>query len=218
MSSNSLDFKPVSSASVGSQESGDNIVSVSTETLEASSDHSAEALIKHDLFIDPESGSSSNQMADATQRSPSLQLPASSISGLLQGLLEHDMSDLNSLFELELDDSTRSIEFRDAIMALRNEIDQIVDQTSSPDPLVILAPVAVGATLTAGVVTWVLRSGLLLSVTISATPLWRPLDIVPILTHSQDDVDPWYEKETKGNVSSSVRVANDPDNQDSNNG
>nr|MBX2884870.1 tandem-95 repeat protein [Granulosicoccus sp.] len=140
------------------------------------------------LFTTLESTAAIEPTVDAPkQRAPTHSTVSNVIDSLLQQLLEHEITDLDSIFDLDTYEQYTSIELRDAIFILRDQIDQIMDQSSSSSPLVTLAPSVVGASLTAGIVTWALRSGLLISATIAATPLWRPLDPVPILAHSDEN-------------------------------
>ncbi len=110
---------------------------------------------------------------------------------LLAQLLEYELSSLDIDFELVDYTQTVSPEFQQALDSLREVIDQMMDQSDQSSPLSVLAPSVVGASLTAGIVTWILRSGLLLSATLTTSPLWRPLDPVPILIGAAKD-DPWY--------------------------
>ncbi len=162
-------------------------------------------------FVSLTAGIVIEQAEDTDRQRLSTRPVANAISTMLQLLLEHDISSLAADFDLDLSHEYQSIELRDAIFALRDQVDQLVEESSAGKTLVASAPTIVGASLTAGVVTWVLRSGLLVSATITATPLWRPLDPVPILTRWDED-EPWY---GKGNAADAVErpdAANDPDN------
>jgi len=180
----------------------------------ANGDSTSDTVITVPLFASVVSSAANEQASGAVQQPPSSRPDGTIISSLLQQLLEHGLSDLDSSFELLEFEQSYSLELRDAILALRGQIDQMLDQTRESGPLATFAPSVVSASLTAGIVTWVLRSGLLLSATITATPLWRPLDPVPILAQSEDEEEPWYENGTTDQSSHSETAANDPDNQD----
>jgi len=122
---------------------------------------------------------------------------SSATTTLLAQLLEHELSRLEIDFELAGYAQTVSLELQRAIDSLREEIDQIMDKSDQSSPLTALAPSVVGASLTAGIVTWILRSGLLLSATLTSSPLWRPLDPVPILVSAAKD-EPWYADSEEG--------------------
>jgi len=173
------------------------------------------ATIIQELFAPTESAHTNEQnVSTGRQPPPSATVPiARAIENLLQELLDLDMAQLESRFDLEILEQTLSIELRDAILALRGQVDQMSDQADTTTALETFAPSVVGASLTAGIVTWVLRSGLLLSVTITATPLWRPLDPVPILANSDDD-DQWYEKDSANDSDVSSSAANGGENED----
>ena len=70
----------------------------------------------------------------------------------------------------------------EAIETLRSEMDGTEEQERARATLVAAAAAVTGGSLTVGFVTWLLRSGLLLAAAASTTPLWRPLDPVPILS------------------------------------
>ena len=180
----------------------------------ANGNSTSDTVITVPLFASVVSGVANEPASGAVQQPPSSRPDGTIISSLLQQLLEHGLSDLDSSFELLEFEQSYSLELRDAILALRGQIDQMLDQTRESGPLATFAPSVVSASLTAGIVTWVLRSGLLLSATITATPLWRPLDPVPILAQSEDEEEPWYENGTTDQSNHSETAANDPDNQD----
>ena len=128
------------------------------------------------------------------------------------------MSSFNINFDIAGFEQNISPELRDGIVLLRDQIDQLVEETNSTSPLTTLAPSSVGTSLTAGLVTWVLRSGLLLSATITSSPLWRPLDPVPILMQSDDEEDSLFESGNEGESPDDADAQSDPDNQGSHHG
>jgi len=97
------------------------------------------------------------------------------------------------------------------------QIDEMDEKANAPSTLVTAAPAIIGASLTAGAVTWVLRSGLLISAALSATPLWRPMDPVPILMDSEEE-ESWYEQDAKVSGESPINAGNDPDKKGTGNG
>ena len=175
--------------------------------------------VTEELFASAESVNVNVQNASAErQPPPGATAPiARAIDKLLQELLDLEMADLDSRFNLEILEQSLSIELRDAILALRGQVDQMSDQADTSSALETFAPTVVGASLTAGIVTWVLRSGLLLSVTITATPLWRPLDPVPILANSDDD-EQWYERDSANDSDVAPSSANDSENEEAGHG
>ncbi|ASJ73793.1 DUF4347 domain-containing protein [Granulosicoccus antarcticus] len=202
-----------------SQETTDDVALRYGEPVVASASNVSNAYTTKDALSDSEFILVTEQMGGSVQHLPSTtaRLGASTISALLQTVLDHKVSDMDAVFELNQNEQYRSIELIDAIFALRNQIDQMVEKSSNSNPLVTLSPTVVGASLTAGVVTWILRSGLLISTTLTAAPLWRPLDTVAILTRS-DDEEPWFEADVRDESAHHVTAANDPDNQDRKNG
>ncbi|MFK7854330.1 MAG: BspA family leucine-rich repeat surface protein [Granulosicoccus sp.] len=199
-------------ASAYPQEATPNTTTGSSEPAATSEETPSSAVAAGDQFTASVSIPTSGQTSGSAHLQPPTRINGPIISGLLQQLLDHEFTDLNASFELQIFEQSASIELRDAIRALRGQIDQMFDQPSESSPLITFAPSVVGASITAGIVTWVLRSGLLLSATITATPLWRPLDPVPILAQSNDDEDePWYEKGTSDALRNGTTAANDPD-------
>jgi len=130
----------------------------------------------------------------------------------LQQVLNYEVSNLNISFDVVGFEQSISPELREGITILRDQIDQLVEETSSTAPLTTLAPSIVGASLTTGLVTWVLRSGLLLSATLTSSPLWRPLDPVPILMQSGDEEDSLFGSDDESGPDDSGDAQNDPDN------
>jgi len=197
-------------ASAYPQEATSNAATGSSEPVATSEETPASTVATEDLFTATASVAISGQTSGSVHLPPPTRINGPIISSLLQQLLDHEITDLNASFDLQVFEQSASIELRDAIRALRGQIDQMFDQPSESSPLITFAPSVVGASLTAGIVTWVLRSGLLLSATITATPLWRPLDPVPILAQSDED-EPWYEKDTPDELKHGTTAANDPD-------
>ena len=173
------------------------------------------ATVIQELFAASELVHVNEQNVDVERQPPPSAIApiARAIDNLLQELLDLDMAHLDSRYDLAILEQTLSIELRDAILALRGQVDQMSDQADTPSALETFAPSVVGVSLTAGIVTWVLRSGLLLSVTITATPLWRPLDPVPILVNSDDD-DQWYEMDAANDSDVPSSSAEDSENED----
>ena len=68
-----------------------------------------------------------------------------------------------------------------ALELLRSDADVAGEDEEARATLVAAAAAVTGGTLTVGFVTWLLRSGLLLAVAATTTPLWRGFDPVPIL-------------------------------------
>ena len=186
------------------------------EPIAESEETTSQSIATEDLFAVSASYAANNKAADSVHQSPPNRPDAPIVSKLLQQLLEYDITDLATSFELQALEQSPSIELRNAILALRDQIDQMLDRSNEASPLATFAPTVLGASLTAGIVTWVLRSGLLLSATITATPLWRPLDPVPILARSDDD-EPWYESGAQSVPHHRTTVANVSDTQDRHN-
>jgi len=176
---------------------------------------SSNAVVTEELFASSESVYVNGQSDSYEQQPPpSATVPiARAIDNLLQELLDLELADLDSRFELEILEQSLSIELRDAILALRGQVDQMSDQAEQSTVLEAIAPSVVGASLTAGIVTWVLRSGLLISATIAATPLWRPLDPVPILADLDDD-EQWYEEDSANDADHPSSSADDSEHED----
>ena len=185
----------------------------SGEFVAVGEDTSQSTVAIQDPFAAPSSAELNTQAPASAAQPPPTRGIAPSISSLLEQLLEYDLAELDASFDLLAFEQSYSIELRDAILTLRNQIDQMLDQTPSSSIVSTVAPSVVGASLTAGIVTWVLRSGLLISITVTTAPLWRPLDPVPILVPSDDD-EPWYEKGKPVDSIDPTSAANEPDNQD----
>ena len=147
---------------------------------------------------------------DSSQPPTSSQQNVERISGALEQILSFEVSSFNINFDIVGYEQNLSPEFRDGILVLRDQIDQLVEESkTSNSPLTTIAPSIVGASLTAGLVTWVLRSGLLLSATITSSPLWRPLDPVPILMQSGEEEDSLFDNDEDGG---GLDAQNDQDN------
>jgi|GEM_PF-4010547 len=67
---------------------------------------------------------------------------------------------------------------------MRDGVDREKVQEQQRELLLTSGTAVIGAGLSAGFVTWLLRSGLLMATAMSASPLWRPIDPVPILASS----------------------------------
>ncbi|MFK7892508.1 MAG: Ig-like domain-containing protein, partial [Granulosicoccus sp.] len=112
---------------------------------------------------------------------------AQALNSLRLQLLDYDISGLYSFFDFDLDKQGRSEQFKSAIIALRDQVDRMLEQSEKEGTLASIPPMILGATLTLGALSWVLSSGLLISATVTASPLWRPLDPIPILTADDDE-------------------------------
>jgi len=142
-------------------------------------------------FLNTESNNS-DQPLESTQQT------AEKISRALQQVLNFEVSNLNINFDVVGYEQNISPGLREGITIIRDQIDQLVEETSSTSSLTTYAPSIVGASLTTGLVTWVLRSGLLLSATLTSSPLWRPLDPIPILMQSGDEDDSLFDSDEAG--------------------
>ena len=78
-----------------------------------------------------------------------------------------------------------------ALQSLRSDVDSQDEQEAAKLELIVQVGTVATVTLTAGFVTWLLQSGALFASALSTSPLWRPLDPVPILaagaTRHQDE-------------------------------
>ncbi|MEE9321792.1 MAG: cadherin domain-containing protein [Granulosicoccus sp.] len=69
-----------------------------------------------------------------------------------------------------------------ALEGLRNDLEESSSDEERQKKLAVSAATFVSASLTVGFVTWLLQSGSLLATALTTSPLWRPLDPVPVLT------------------------------------
>ena len=76
-----------------------------------------------------------------------------------------------------------------ALDLLRSEMESDEEQAVRHDRMVATVATVAGTTLTVGFVTWLIRSGVLLATALTTTPLWRPLDPVPILASGRREID-----------------------------
>ena len=151
--------------------------------------------------------------APTAEQAPPDRPDSPAISPLLAQLLKNGTFDLNTDVSFQDVEQSLSNELRNAIFLLRDQIEQIAEQSSDAAVVRTFAPSVVGASLTAGIVSWVLRSGLLISASVSATPLWRPLDPTPILASTDDD-EPWYDEGVPDDSDDSLQNANMPADKD----
>lgn len=71
--------------------------------------------------------------------------------------------------------------FRKTLSYLENDLRQVTDMVESRQQFLIRAANMGGFALTAGVVTWLLRSGLLLASLVATLPAWRHFDPLPVV-------------------------------------
>jgi len=157
---------------------------------EASSTNDIEfsnAVATENLFTASASAANFEQSMESVDQLPTARTNVQDISQLLAELLEYEFTGLDVTFDTRDFDRTAAAQLQEAIVALREQIDQVLDEQAASSPVMTYAPVAIGATLSAGIVAWLLQSGLLISATITATPLWRPLDPVAILAYNEDE-------------------------------
>jgi len=159
-----------------------------------------------DVFSNSISSLIAEQNNNVDQPPQSVQQSVEKINLVLQQALDFQGINMSISFDALGYEQNISPELREGILGLREQIDQLVEETNTASPLTVLAPSVVGASLTAGIVTWVLRSGLLLSATLTSSPLWRPIDPVPILMQSDDEEDSLFEHGGEGE--SDVQGAN----------
>ena len=87
-----------------------------------------------------------------------------------------------------------------ALEQLGIEIDRSEELEKAREVVTRTSAVAVGMTLTVGSVIWLLRSGTLVAAALLISPLWRPLDLVPILaagarpTEDEEDEEKGYDE------------------------
>jgi len=213
-----LEVKSVVSASVTRVQVDEDTIDSPDETPVENVDQTQSPSVVQEIFTDTNIVISIQSIESLDHHPLSIRASASDISGLLTTILEHDIDHLQSVFEKSFNESTRPVQLRDAIMLLRDQVDQMMDQPAPSHPLLTSAPVIISSALTAGVVTWVLRSGLLISATLASTPLWRQLDPVPILAQIENDDSQWDEDDTGNEPGFSGRAANDSDYRNSQNG
>ena len=172
---------------------GSSIEEPNSENPEEVLGEAAAAMLITDVFSSSNSSLITEQNTNSDQPPRSVQQSVEKISLVLNQVLDIQGSSMSIDFDALGYEQGISPELRGGILVLREQIDQLVNETSSTRPLTTLAPSVVGASLTAGIVTWVLRSGLLLSATLTSSPLWRPIDPVPILMQSDDEEDSLFE-------------------------
>jgi len=91
------------------------------------------------------------------------------------------VSVLQSVFNLNLSPQARSAELTNSFESIRRQVNEVEEEPTRTQQAIALAPRVLAPSITVGIVTWMLRSGLLVAATISTTPVWRQLDLVPIL-------------------------------------
>ncbi|MCP5185623.1 MAG: hypothetical protein H6993_16780, partial [Pseudomonadales bacterium] len=69
----------------------------------------------------------------------------------------------------------------DAIQQMREQFDRQQQDAEQQLSVVYQSTAAATLSLTAGFVTWLLRTGSLLATVLSTGPLWRPFDPIPVL-------------------------------------
>nr|MBX2824860.1 hypothetical protein [Gammaproteobacteria bacterium] len=121
-------------------------------------------------------GSASATDADLTQSNDTNVLrkilriwQSQSLESLELQLGEHE----NSRFYRELDEQ---MEEMDSLAASENKKNKLIAQVAT----------GVSITLTAGFVSWVLRAGSLVASLLSNMPIWRQMDVLPILSDRED--------------------------------
>ena len=97
------------------------------------------------------------------------------------GLDRVDVRSLASVFGTTSAPISLSPPLLDALESMRSTIESTVEDEERRETRIVAVATAAGTSLTAGFVTWLLRSGLLVATALTTTPLWRPLDPVPIL-------------------------------------
>ena len=145
------------------------------------------AVLIADVFSNSLESLFNAQSSNSDQQPQTTKQSAEKVSRVLQQILSYEVSNFNISFDVVGYEQNISPELREGILVIRDQIDQLVEESTSTSSLTTIAPSIVGASLTTGIVTWVLRSGLLVSATITSSPLWRPLDPVPILMQSSND-------------------------------
>ena len=73
-----------------------------------------------------------------------------------------------------------------ALEEMRANVDAVADQDEEEADLLVQTGAVATLSLTAGFVTWLLRTGSLLATVLSTSPLWRPFDPIPVLVDLQD--------------------------------
>ena len=73
-----------------------------------------------------------------------------------------------------------------ALQEMRAEVNAVADQDEEKIDLLVQTGAVATLSLTAGFVTWLLRTGSLLATILSTSPLWRPFDPIPVLVDLQD--------------------------------
>jgi hypothetical protein len=73
-----------------------------------------------------------------------------------------------------------------ALQEMRAEVNAVADQDEEKIDLLVQTGAVATLSLTAGFVTWLLRTGSLLATVLSTSPLWRPFDPIPVLVDLQD--------------------------------
>ena len=100
---------------------------------------------------------------------------------------------LKSNFDLKSASSLNDIQVKSiealwvALDKMKEEINEHVTENMTDAELKAAVVSTSGATLTAGVVAWVLRSGALMTSLISTIPLWKGYDPMPILLKQEED-------------------------------
>jgi phage host-nuclease inhibitor protein Gam len=73
-----------------------------------------------------------------------------------------------------------------ALQEMRAEVDTAANQDEEKQDLLVSTGAVATLSLTAGFVTWLLRTGSLLATVLSTSPLWRPFDPIPVLVDLND--------------------------------
>ena len=74
-----------------------------------------------------------------------------------------------------------------AIEQMRDSLAQLSEEQEGAQDLVVRSSAAAALSLTAGFVTWLLRTGSMMATVLSTTPLWRPFDPIPVLAARDDE-------------------------------
>jgi hypothetical protein len=88
---------------------------------------------------------------------------------------------VDGAFDVSALSATLSPNMLAALDSMHSNTDHQEQQAAERMELMVTACTAVSVSLTVGFVTWLLNSGSLLATALSTSPLWRPLDPVPIL-------------------------------------
>ena len=110
---------------------------------------------------------------------------------VLELLVEEDEEVAVGTQEFALSDVsiTLSQEMLSALDLMRSNIDSSHQQEDALQNLVTRTGTAAALTLTAGFVTWLLRTGSMLATVFSTTPLWSRFDPIPVLAAVEEEED-----------------------------